>query len=364
MMNLSCYILLSLITFMANCVKSPALKLTAHVSSSDSRIMWENIPQIRSTAFIGADKAWLVTDRDGELWRTEDGGKNWHKLSGKAISGMFRVVSFIDSQRGWAVNYEGKVWRTGDGGQSWVFISYPKGGKYNEPIFLPEQMLFVDESHGWIIDAFAIWQTKDGGTNWDCSLSISDTPALGSWQPLRIFFINPNIGWVSTTNGIVHSTKDGGKTWQSKEIGWGSKLEGVFFINQNTGWLGGTPSGELYHSENGGKSWWKQQQISIEKNYIGIEDVYFLNEKVGWAIGRTWMTNGTRRSQGGIFRTSNGGRTWQAVNIGENEPFFDRIYFVDSQYGWLFSRDNVYRTQDGGKTWNIALGFPPIKVNE
>ena len=46
------------------------------------------------------------------------------------------------------------------------------------------------------------------------------------------------------------------------------------------------------------------------------------------------------------MRTSDGGESWQSISIGENEPFFDRIYFTDTVRGWLFARDTAYRTED------------------
>jgi photosystem II stability/assembly factor-like uncharacterized protein len=365
MINLYSYILLSLIIFLSSCGNSQALKLTAGESSSDTRIAWENMPQVRSVAFIGADKAWLVTEKDGELWRTEDGGKSWSKCSGKVVGGMFRTVSFIDSQRGLAVNYEGQVWRTGDGGQSWTFISHPKGGEDNEPSFLPQQMFFVDESHGWLIDAYAIWRTKDGGNEWTRSLSLSDKVENKIWQPTRISFVNRDIGWMSATGGIVHRTRDGGKTWKSQKLIPGiADARDVFFINERVGWFTGfvsstDPQSEtrIYRSNDGGESW---KQIPIADNKTYVESVCFLNGKEGWAVGRVWKKAGDMR--GIILHTEDGGENWQEIQVGENELFFDRMYFVHSQYGWLFARDNVYRTQDGGKTWNIVLKLPPIKV--
>lgn len=121
------------------------------------------MPQFCDASFIGSDYAWLVTEKNGELWQTKDAGKNWTKLLGSVVNGKFRATAFIDSQRGWAANYDGQIWRTSDGGQSWSLIAQPRGGEDNEAPFSPGQILFLDESHGWMIDAYAIWLTDDGG---------------------------------------------------------------------------------------------------------------------------------------------------------------------------------------------------------
>ena len=66
-------------------------------------------------------------------------------------------------------------------------------------------------------------------------------------------------------------------------------------------------------------------------------------------------------TRGIVLHTLDGGKTWQTVDIGKVEPFFHRVYFADTQHGWLFSRDNTYRTDNGGKSWSPVLKLPPIK---
>src|SRR5262245_52482044 len=86
------------------------------------------IPQVRNAAFVGKDKAWLVTwESYGDLWQTDDGGTSWKKVSGKAVGGVFCGISFIDANRGWAGNFDGQIFRTTDGGATWELLSKPLG---------------------------------------------------------------------------------------------------------------------------------------------------------------------------------------------------------------------------------------------
>jgi hypothetical protein len=87
------------------------------------RVLWENMPTIRSSAFQGADFVWLVTTREGALMFTSDGGKTWNKIQGNAVGGKFDAVALIDQKHGWAANSEGRVWKSDDGGKSWIAIS-------------------------------------------------------------------------------------------------------------------------------------------------------------------------------------------------------------------------------------------------
>jgi len=49
--------------------------LAAFFGACDKKVLWENMPKIRSSALQGADLAWLVTEREGALLFTSDSGK-------------------------------------------------------------------------------------------------------------------------------------------------------------------------------------------------------------------------------------------------------------------------------------------------
>jgi photosystem II stability/assembly factor-like uncharacterized protein len=324
-----------------------------------------NIAQVRSAAFIGRNQAWLVDSRKGELWRTTDAGKSWDKISGKTIGGKFWAVTFIDARRGWAANFEGQIYRTYDGGTNWTFLSEPKGGPDNQPPFLSQQISFVDETHGWLIDAFGIWRTDDGGSTWNRTLSLMTKVEEHIWQPTQISFVNRDLGWMSATGGVVHRTTDGGRTWQSmKLIPGASDATDVLFINDRVGWLTGFISStepqsgtRLYRTDNGGETW---QLVPIANSDTFINSVWFSNDNQGWAVGRAWKMNEGNR--GIILHTNDGGKSWQEKVVDRTEGFFDRMSFVDSQNGWLFAENNIYRTQDSGKSWKPVLKVTPVKI--
>ena len=77
--------------------------------------------------------------------------------------------------------------------------------------------------------------------------------------------------------------------------------------------------------------------------------MFFLNDKLGWAVG----TNST------ILATSNGGSTWKpisggkgAANIGEGSPGYWDIFFINPKHGWVVGESGTIKmTKDGGKTW-------------
>ena len=319
-----------------------------------------SIPQVQSTAFFGKDTAWLVTLETGDLWRTEDGGKKWDRLSGKAVGGQFCGISFIDADRGWAGNVTGQIWQTRDGGKSWRFLSQPSGDKDLDFINCPKQISFVDEQNGWVIGNSSIWRTVDGGKTWTVGLRTGRVENV-LWLPSRISFASRNVGLVSGFGGVVHRTTDGGLTWQSQKLVPGeADATDVIFIDERVGWLTGFvsssqahPGTRLYRTEDSGETW-RQVPIGDEDTYV--HSVCFLNEKLGWAVGN--VLRGGKSAI--VLRTTDGGESWQEIHVGENESYFDRLTFLDSQHGWLLGEHNIYRTEDGGKSWNSVVRVAPI----
>ena len=69
----------------------------------------------------------------------------------------------------------------------------------------------------------------------------------------------------------------------------------------------------------------------------------FVGNRLGWVVG----------SEGNIFRTINGGRTWQQQNSGVVTDLFD-VKFVDALEGWAVGAEGtIIYTNDGGLHWTL-----------
>ncbi|WP_297896922.1 YCF48-related protein [Shewanella sp.] len=93
--------------------------------------------------------------------------------------------------------------------------------------------------------------------------------------------------------------------WQQVPTPTSVQLTKVFFLNEKLGWAVGHDA-TIVHTQDGGQTWTLQMQSSeIEKPFL---DVLFLNEQEGMAIG----------AYGLFYRTLDGGVTW-------NEEFHQEL---------------------------------------
>ena len=81
-----------------------------------------------------------------------------------------------------------------------------------------------------------------------------------------------------------------------------------------------------------------------------LEDIFFLNASNGWTVNLA----------GEIYRTRDGGNTWQLL-WKDTSAAFRSIGFADSLRGWagtVFSTNPLYETKDGGAHWTPVDNLP------
>lgn len=81
------------------------------------------------------------------------------------------------------------------------------------------------------------------------------------------------------------------------------------------------------------------------------DDLFFVNERVGWVVTRN----------GFIFKTTNGGGNWTPQYSGPQ--FFRAVGFADSLKGWAANLqgddgDVLFQTTNGGTVWTLVTNIP------
>lgn len=115
-----------------------------------------------------------------------------------------------------------------------------------------------------------------------------------------------------------------------------SALYGIDFFDDDLVVAVGS-DGLILKSNDGGETWDKVHS----ENLNNLKKVQFTEPSVGYAVGRN------------LLKTVDGGNSWFTIDLPEEIAYYaNRIFFLDSDYGFVFNNDGkIYKTEDGGKYW-------------
>jgi len=183
------------------------------------------------------------------------------------------------------------------------------------------------------------------------------TSALqGQWQQLpnlpvsgsaySVAFINKDTGYVSMDTPALLSTTNGGQSWVM--VG-NFRIYHLQFVDIQYGYGNGVLNGmgRIYKTTNGGFSW---DSVFVSNNAFG--EVFFVNRDTGWVCG--WDFNTSK-----IWRTTNGGNNFAIQFNGSAPGFFERIFFLKDKinneyYGWVLADPSLLRTTNSGVNWTLV----------
>ena len=103
-----------------------------------------------------------------------------------------------------------------------------------------------------------------------------------------------------------------------------------------------------------GQTWSALTNVPSNGGGQRFDDVFFLNENVGWAANGYFA---------GVYKTIDGGQNWtlqtNSAMLGSSH-YFRNIEFLNDNIGFLGTLNNkFYKTNDGGTTWNLITNITP-----
>ncbi len=212
-------------------------------------------------------------------------------------------------------------------------------------------IIAIDDAHTWAVgDAGVIVASANGGGSWTLQTS-STTSDLHA-----ITFIDASQGWVAGRDGVILHTANGGASWLRQPSATNEALLDIFFTDAAHGWAAGE-GGVLLKTTNGGQSWQKITNLpAISGNPLAqVVQVKFLTDQVGWVAAQQHASR--PGDFGGLWKTEDGGVTWQQQMSGHYVDSFD---FADATHGWILTYGGeVLATTDGGSTWAQISDFHP-----
>lgn len=169
--------------------------------------------------------------------------------------------------------------------------------------------------------------------------------------------------------GISSAMAQGG-TWVSQATGFPNTSTGVFnisVVDQNVVWIssydgsGSNLNIRDYSVTIDGGATWIPGVVPAPAGYAWSQ-IYGLNDQVAWAV----MYNATAGSGGGIWKTTDGGVTWNQQGAGQifstaGVSFPNVVHFWDANNGFCMgdpvaSEFELYTTSNGGATWTAVPG--------
>lgn len=352
------------------------------------------------------------------LLRTADAGTTWTPIDAP-ISFSMRAIHFFDAQNGIAVGLGGEIIRTTDAGLTWTAQASPTTNSLLG-LFVRGDLLIAVGNNGTVI------RSTDGGTTWSAQ-------TLEPNQDLYSVFIDPSGIGLLSAEARVYRTTDHGVTWAPVQIGtYHSRLNKVSFgtdqFGVSAGWqtLGGLENGVIRTSD-GGRHWtnvtggnaqWLGAHLRPDGvGWIGggqgvnrsTTDHFATNAnhpgpnvavRCTWALSATTAIMGGGYINGGCYRTTNGGSTWEQVldggdiydfwflndNVGfcggaggsvarttdggatwtwidtPSNSDINSLFFLNDTLGW-FAGNGGARTTDGGDTWTLVPGLPQFTMS-
>lgn len=290
-----------------------------------------------------------VLGRDYSGWsskyiilKTDDGGDNWTQYD-IATGNSLNCLYFTSKNRGWAAGSSGNIRMTTDGGISWIDKSI-RGHQRTPSIFY---IHFTDDLNGVIMGyesynyGFIIGNTADGGNTWNMNFSgLQNYMYCGEFSSANVYYAAGEAGFVMSTNNY-------GANWSFPTNTTDASIHALSFIDANIGWAVGTDS-SILKTIDGGLTWQKQH-FGFSTNFIGVK---FNDFNTGWLLGARDSYNSETRQ--GLLVTDDGGENWtNKFSAFEGNPTFSDVHFIDPANGWVITGQKIYRTRNGGRSWEM-----------
>ncbi len=272
----------------------------------------------------------------------------------------------------------------------WRMVGPFRGGRTRAASGVPDQpnVFYVGQVNG------GVWKSTDYGRTWTPIFDREDTQSIGA---IAVAPSNSNIVYVASGEGLhrpdlsvgdgIYRSSDAGKTWTHFGLREGQQIPALAVDPKNPDRLfaavlghpyGPNPERGIFRSEDGGKSW---QKVLYKDENTGGSDVVIdpKNTQVVYAslwndrLGPWEDANSYEATGGGLFKSTDGGTTWNQlkaglpanlvqINVAVSASNPARLYATLStkeESGYASDKGlGVYRSDDAGANWQKITDDP------
>lgn len=269
-------------------------------------------------------------------------------------------------------------------GMRWRFIGPTRGGRVTTVTGVPsEPFTFYFGGVGG-----GVWKTEDAGTTWRNLTDPFFTE--GSIGAVEVASSDPRVMYVGTgSDGIrsnvstgrgVYRSSDAGRTWTFAGLRGVGQIGGVRVDprDANVAYVAAIGNAfrpdsarGLYRTADGGRSWQRVLFISDSTGVVDVElqpghpDVVYAG---AWRVERKPWTIISGAREGGIYKSTDAGRTWRKLGGGLPNGLFGksnlavtaadprRVYaLIEAKPG-----SGLYRSDDAGESWRLLNAQPSL----
>ncbi|MFT3909159.1 MAG: YCF48-related protein [Ferruginibacter sp.] len=253
-------------------------------------------------------------------------------VTSSITAGNISDIFFINDLTGYIKRFPDSIYKSTDGGYTWVPTHERVTG--DNITCTPDGKIFT------LLDSF-ISVSTNAGTNFTRS-------SIPNKIFRDVFFPDNNNGYMVGTT--IYHTIDGGLNWSPVQPLTGYVYSGnystLFFLNNTTGWI---VSGQRIYYSNGSVNNWSQAIISGTTPSTDFYSVYAASANVIYA--QTYSSE--------IFKSTDGGLHFSLIKILETGNSFSDIHFIDENNGYAAHGNRIYKTTDGGSTWQVVVALSP-----
>ncbi len=296
----------------------------------------------------------IAAARSG-IFISYDGGSNWIGLSYPPVVSMEWNAVAIDPTNPQNIvsetNWENLLVNSRDGGMTWNYVLVDFRGQrvgWHAIVFAPSDpnIVYAGSTGFFSAGTFdssqpakGIYSSLDGGENW--KPANNELTQNASVFGLAVDMQNPQVVFAATSNHGLLKTTDGGQNWYTVQGGLpqtGANTVSISPVDANI-ILTGFERKALYLSEDGGQTW-KPSALGMNPE-AQITSVVFDPAGSGMVVYAADFF-------GGVYRSSDGGRKWAAINNG---------LLMRSVNTLAISSDglHLYAGTEGGGTYRLDL---------
>src|SRR5512146_2379029 len=261
----------------------------------------------------------------------------------------------------------------------WRGIGPYRGGRTKAVSGVPSQpsVFYIGVSNG------GVWKTNDYGRTWTPIFNHEPTGSIGA---VAVAPSDPNVVYVGSGQGLhrpdlsvgdgVYKSTDAGKTWTHLGLRDGQQIRQIAIDQRNPNRLfvavaghpyGPNPERGIFRSTDGGQTF---EKVLYKDENTGASDVVVdpSNSDVVYASlwesrEGPWENGEWDGPGGGIFKSTDGGRTWNQLKRGLPEDVVQanlaislsnpkRLYATVSTMHDVGIFVSIYRSDDAGESWN------------